>query len=346
MVAVARVEGVGRERAAEKGRQRGGRGREGVAARGLAPRDERPRACEGAPQNVVGRQDGLVEVDLPVHQAPRQQNVLHGVGALRLDHDAACRAARARVHAQRLEDAVDAHDALGDAGVERVAPEVVQAVHVELARHEVPEERPPVGPVEDGQRDRERAAALGAARPAQAAVEARHEGAAHGLVVVRRGAVARGHELVLQRVRERPVPDVVQERRGERALDLVGGHDGAGLAQVVERVVHERHRPQPVLEARVDGAGEDQEAQAELADAPQALHLGTVHEGEQQPLRDAHEAVDGVAEEGGASGHGGGEERRAYVPRRVAVPGAYCRLRRPPARPGLAPSRPSERTLP
>ncbi len=138
----------------------------------------------------------------------------------------------------------------------------------------------------------------------------------HGLATGR----ARRHQLFLERVRERPVADVVQQRRGERAGHLVRRHHGARLAEHVERVVHERHRAQAVLEAGVDGAGEDQEAQAELPDPPQALHLGRVHKGHQQAFRDADESVDGIAEEGKAAGHGRGAGERPVPP--TARPGA------------------------
>ena len=91
-------------------------------------------AIEDEHQHVLGAQHGAVQVHLPVHQATRHDELLDGVDGLLFDAELA-------VHnVQHLQDALAAHLALGDAAVEAVPGEVVQAVHVELAADQLVKE--------------------------------------------------------------------------------------------------------------------------------------------------------------------------------------------------------------
>src|SRR5690606_26247905 len=123
---------------------------------------------------------------------------------------------------------------------------------------------------------------------------------------------------------------VVEEGGGEGGLDLVGRHDGALLAEGVEGGLHQRHRAEGVLEPGVDGAGEDEEAEAELADPPQPLERRRLDERQDQPLRDADEAVDGVVEELEAARHAGGGRARRGGRGRNYLTRAPCTRHVPP----------------
>src|SRR5690606_35031932 len=105
-----------------------------------------------------------------------------------------------------------------------------------------------------------------------------------------------------------------------------------------ERLLHQRHRAEGVLEPGVDGAGEDEEAEAELADPPEALERRRLDEVEDEPLRHADEAVDGVAEELEAARQGevGGERGRAIL---RPVPRTRHPARAPPPDPSWTPPR-------
>ncbi len=240
-------------------------------------------AAQDAPEQLVAGQHGLVEVGLPVHEPAGDEEVLDGVDALRLDHDLRVGPAREGMHAHGLEQALDPHLPLRHAGVEGVAPEVVEPIHVELARDQLVEEGAVVRVVEHGEGQVE--------RTVHALVEVGQEDPAH--VLVRKVL----DELVFEGVGEGAVPHVVQQGHGQGGGLLLRAHGRALLGQVGEGVLHEGHRPQCMVEAGVLGARKDEVPDAELTDPAQPLDLRRLDEVHDHVLRHRDEPVHRVREE-------------------------------------------------
>ena len=166
----------------------------------IAALQERAGASDDGPQQRVGGQHRLVQVHLPVHEPPRDQEVFHGIDAFRLDHDAAVRSPFRRMHPERFDDALHADLAFDHACVERIAAQVIETVHVELAGDELVEEGTFVRIVKDLEGQFQRAT--------EAFVQAQQEPTAHGFVPEALD------ELMFERVGERSVADVVQQGGG------------------------------------------------------------------------------------------------------------------------------------
>ena len=173
-----------------------------------------------------------------------------------------------------LQQAVDVDLAVVHAAHERVALEVLDLVEIERAGDE---------PLQ---------------RTAAAAADERHD--AVGRVVAELGAEHLGHLAgrdegtrdllvvqradLLERVRERVVPDVVQQRGAAHdetciGLELLGV---ATLLEQAQRAAREMVRTERVLEARVSGAGVDEIRESELADVAQPLERTRVDQPERQ----------------------------------------------------------------
>ena len=178
-----------------------------------------------------------MQIYLPIHQAAGHEEVLDGVDAFLLDDEVVV------LDIEHLDDARRADVSLGDARVEAVAAQVVQAVHVELAADQLVEEALGILILEylDGQRQ----------LSVHLAVDALHQ--QQGDVFVGDAA----HDGVFQHVREGPVADVVHQD---------GGLDGFGLAvedevalgrQVLDGLGHQVEGAERVLEACMLGAGID-----------------------------------------------------------------------------------------
>ena len=75
-----------------------------------------------------------MHIYLPVHQSPGDDKLLHAIDTLLVHHQLVV------VHIEHRDDAVGAHDALAHTGEERVAAQVVEAVHIELATDELVQE--------------------------------------------------------------------------------------------------------------------------------------------------------------------------------------------------------------
>jgi len=240
-------------------------------------------ALEDGPQQLIAGQHRLVQVHLPVHEPPRDQEVFDRVDAFRLDCHFRVGTALQRTHAHRLDEPLHADFALRHACVKRVAPQVVEPVHVELAGDELVEEGTLVGPIEDFDRLVQRAV--------ESLVQVEKEHPAHPLVV------EVGDELVLQRVRVRPVADVVQERRRECRGVFFRADGRALFRETLERVLHECHRPERMHEARVLGPRKDEVSYAELPDPPETLHFGRLNQVEDQVFRHRDKAVHRIRED-------------------------------------------------
>ena len=84
------------------------------------------RPGEHVDQHLLIGYGRLVEIDLPVHQPSGGQVVLQRVDALMLDDQPVVH------HIEHLDDTCRPDITLGDPSKERVAPEIVETVHVEL----------------------------------------------------------------------------------------------------------------------------------------------------------------------------------------------------------------------
>ena len=176
----------------------------------------------------------------------------------------------------------------------RVAEKVVAAVDVERAAHRLRQVRELVLAAD------ERGDARGHLRiePREHLVHpgrrVEHDALGPRLVVRRPG------DGVLEQVRERTVPDVVEERRRERVARALlvtrcqNGSAAVDRAEPREQELHHERRADGVGEARVLRPGKRERRHAELPHAAQALHLGRVDEQLDDPLLvrlERHEAV-------------------------------------------------------
>ena len=229
-----------------------------------------------------------MHIDLPVHEAAADDELLDAVDALLVDHELVV------VDVEHGDDAVGADDALADAGEEAVAAEVVEAVHVELAADELVEEVFGVGVAEDGDSHVERGGDLGGAGVAH--LFHHHEG---------QPLVVDVDQDALGGVGEGAVADVVEEDGEPGGAALVVGDPGALETQGVEGAAHEVEGAEHVGEAGVHGAGVDEVGEAELLDATLALEEGVLDDGEEHGVVDGEEAVvDGVVDDLAFVGHG------------------------------------------
>src|SRR5690606_28810913 len=83
---------------------------------------------------------------------------------------------------------------------------------------------------------------------------------------------------LLERVRERIVPDVVEQsaERNDAAVDVVDGFEVAALAELVQRALCEMVDADGVIETRMRRAGIDQVCVTELFDVAKSLEYGAV----------------------------------------------------------------------
>ena len=252
-----------------------------------------------------------MEVDLLVHEPARREEHLERRQARLEQRQAPVR--DERVPAQPLD--VDGSDR--DAGQVGVAPDVVEVVDGEHARQQRLEPAHPArhrrvgeGRLRDEERDPGRIDRLvvgqgvalgdGPRRAAQAADEAAQlalddqlrevlvgQALAGRPAGVRRRREGRQH-VVVEEMRERSVPDVVEqpghpERLDDQALgrDRLAGRRERRAQARVERARPQAglvHDPEPVREARVLRGREDPPGALELADPAQALEPGRVEQ--------------------------------------------------------------------
>jgi hypothetical protein len=109
---------------------------------------------------------------------------------------------------------------------------------------------------------------------------------------------------MLEEVRQRAVPDVVQERGRESLARTVArdplrlGQAAADRAQAREQELHDEGGAESVGEARVLRTGESKRGHPELPYATKALHLGGVDQSLDNALLvslERDEPMDGVA---------------------------------------------------
>ena len=89
---------------------------------------------EGVDQHPLVSHRGFVQINLPIHQAPRGEEVLDGVDAFGLDHQMVI------AYIKHLDDTRRADITLNHPRVVAVAPQVVKAVHIELTADQLVEE--------------------------------------------------------------------------------------------------------------------------------------------------------------------------------------------------------------
>ena len=194
-----------------------------------------------------------MQIDLPVHQPPRDNKLLHRIDALLLHHQTVV------LHIQHTDDAVGAHNALTHTREEAVASQIVESVHIQLAAHQLVQKVLWIAVVENADGSRESSLEL--------LVQPLHKEAGAVLVVQVGNHIFRG-------VRKGSVTDVVQQYCQSGSQHLFGRHLDAFDGQHVQRTVHQIQRPQHVAEARVHRPWIHQTGESQLFDAPQPLEIG------------------------------------------------------------------------
>ncbi len=224
-----------------------------VNAKAVAGCSQFSGTAEDVEEQVVGSDNGFVKVDLPVHQAARDDEFLDRIDAFLVHHQFIV------LHIEHADDAVGAHDALANTGKETVAAQIVKAVHVELAAHQLMEEMLGIAVVEDADGSSQAAPEL--------LVETLHVEARAYLV---------GHvgQRMLGGMGERAVADVVHEDGQLGPQHLVVGELHPFYLQHLEGTSHEVEGTQHVAEACMHGAWVDQIGEAQLLDAPLPLEKG------------------------------------------------------------------------
>ncbi len=142
-----------------------------------------------------------------------------------------------------------------------VAFQVIQAVHVQLTRHQLMQKFPWIGPFEDLNGQGQLAV--------KTLIEVLHQRLAHALVV----QALQDH--ALQRMRKRPMADVVQKNGDECGLVFLGTDRRALGAQHIQGLSRQVHRANAMVEAAMHRARIHQRTQCQLLNAAQPLkHIG------------------------------------------------------------------------
>ena len=232
---------------------------------------------EGVDEHLLAHDGGLVQIDLPVHEAAGGEEVLDGVDSLGLYHEVVV------LDTEHLDDACRADVAFGDTGVEAVATQVVETVHIELAAHELVQEAFLILVLIDAYGKVEAATEL--------IIDLLHEHKRYLLVVYTRG------DGILQHMGEGSVTDVVHEDGQLHRLGFVVGNLYALASQRLYGLGHEEEGSERVLEAGVLRTGIDHRRQPQLLDALEALHRRMRDHLHDQAFGDVDEPEDGVVDD-------------------------------------------------
>ena len=217
----------------------------------LSLTDEELGALEHVDEHLLISYGGLVKVNLPIHQTAGGEVVLERVDTFLLYDEAVVN------HVEHLDDACRSDVALGNSCEERVASQVVETVHIELAGDELMQESLGVVVLEDSD---------GHSQPVvQVVIDALHH---HQRNVLVRDAV---NERILEDVRERSVPDVVHEDSRLHSLRLRVEDELSFLLQREDGLAHEVESTEGVLKTGVAGARIDDRSQPQLVDAVESL---------------------------------------------------------------------------
>ena len=233
-----------------------------------------------------------MQIHLPVHQAARDKEFFDRVDRFLFHHQAI-------IHdLQHLQDPIAADHAFAHARVETVAVEVIDAIHIQLAAHELMQGAPRMPVAED------RKAHLQTA--IETIVERIHHQGADVLVH------DPFHDAVLQGVAERSVADIVQQDRDGSADLFLIGNVVPFAAQRGDRLTDQMHGPERVMETRVQCAGIHQMPKPELLDVAQPLEPRMIDQLQDPRVRHRDEAVDRIVED-------------LHEGAKVARPGRMCR---------------------
>ena len=239
------------------------------------PFDKCTDATKNGQKESIGGDDGLVEVDLPIHEAARDDEFLDAVDALLVDDKFVVG------DIEHVDDAVGADDALADAGEEAVAGEVVEAVDIELRRDELMEEMFVVGVVEDGD--------SGVELMAVVVVDALHKLFGEGLMLDigddTFGCMGEG-----------AMSDVVKESGEADGEGLVRSDVDAFDLEDIDGAVHQIECAEGVAETGVGGARVDHFGEAQLSDTTETLEERVRDNVEDKIILDGEETIDRVVD--------------------------------------------------
>src|SRR5690554_163761 len=108
---------------------------------------------------------------------------------------------------------------------------------------------------------------------------------------IRRAIGARRDEVKLQRMGEWAVADVVQQYRRQSGFMRMVRKRRSLFRNDRERLLHECHRAERMLESRMLRSGKHQVAEPELANTSQSLKLRRFDQIEKHPFRHGYESV-------------------------------------------------------
>ena len=227
-------------------------------------------------QHVLGTEHSPVQIHLPVHQAPRHDELFNRINGLFFDAELPVD------DVEHLDDALAADFSFGHPAVKAVARQVIQTIHVELAADQLVQERLGMMVVENLNRQVQGASHL--------VVQASHDERADVFVM---DAL---DNAVLQSVAEGTVAYVVQEDGQTCGFSLFFRDRNTFVAQAVDGFLHQVHAADGVVEAIVNGAGINEVRQSQLRNPTKPLHETVVHQVEGPFVAQRHKPVNRVVQ--------------------------------------------------
>ena len=191
-----------------------------------------------------------MHIDLPIHQATADDELLNAVDTFDLHHQAVI------AHVEHFQQSLAGNASFLHAREERVAAEIIHPVHVQLARDQLVQEMLRVLVLEDCDGYIQGFSVLGGLLFCKIFVDALHHQERYILVC---HAIDDG---MLEDMREGSVSDIVQEDRYHRAGLFLFGDCHTFLPERIDRLLHQVHRAQRVTETAVHRARIDQIGQA------------------------------------------------------------------------------------
>lgn len=210
-----------------------------------------------------------MQIDLPVHQSAGDEELLDGVDTFGFKDEFIVN------YVHHFDQSGRGYVSFGHAAEERVAAEVVHAVHIELAGNELVQEPPRILIFEDPYCE------VGSG-------DSLHH---------QQGYLFVGYTLnegMLKYVGERSVSKIVEQDSNHSGLSFLVGDSDPFLLQGAEGFLHEMHGSEGVKEAAVHSSGIDEIRQTELADTIESLHIRVLQDIVDEVGRDIQKSEDGI----------------------------------------------------
>lgn len=101
-------------------------------------------------------------------------------------------------------------------------------------------------------------------------------------------------QLVLKRVRERTMSDIVKQYGKHRCIVLRFGNFDTLLSQLIEHAYRKVHCPDRMLKTCMKGAGVNKIGKSKLLDEPEPLKKGVINNVINQLVLNPHKTVQGI----------------------------------------------------